>query len=88
MAEVKRVLKPGGRYLFIEHVRDDEGTGRARWQDRIERPWGWFAGGCHPNRDTGRLLADVFDEVESKDTEFPGSGTALVKPMIAGRARP
>ena len=87
VAEVKRVLKPDGRFLFIEHVRDEDGTRRARWQDRIERPWGWFAGGCHPNRNTGQLLAGAFDQVASKDAEFPGSGTALVKPMISGTAR-
>jgi ubiquinone/menaquinone biosynthesis C-methylase UbiE len=88
VAEARRVLKPGGRFLFIEHVRDEEGTGRARWQDRLERPWGWIAGGCHPNRNTGKLLADAFGEVESKAVEFPGSGTALVKPVITGSARP
>lgn len=52
VGEAHRVLKPGGRLLFIEHVRDAEGTRRARWQDRLERPWGWLVGGCHPNRDT------------------------------------
>ena len=86
-AEAKRVLKPGGQFLFIEHVRDQEGTRRARWQDRVERPWGWFAGGCHPNRDTRRLLVSTFETVESTGLEFPGSGTALVKPMISGSAR-
>jgi ubiquinone/menaquinone biosynthesis C-methylase UbiE len=87
-AEAKRVLRPDGRLLFIEHVRDEEGTGRARWQDRLERPWGWVAGGCHPNRDTGQLLARTFATVEADDAEFPGSGTALVKPVITGSARP
>ena len=87
VAEAKRVLRPDGRLLFIEHVRDAEGTGRARWQDRLERPWGWVAGGCHPNRDTGQLLARSFATVESDAAEFPGSGTALVKPVITGSAR-
>jgi SAM-dependent methyltransferase len=85
-AEAHRVLKPGGKLLFIEHVRDEEGTGRARWQDRLERPWGWVAGGCHPNRDTGRLLESAFDAVRLDRTEFPGAGTALVKPLISGVA--
>ena len=87
-AEAKRVLRPDGRLLFIEHVRDQEGTGRARWQDRLERPWGWVAGGCHPNRNTGQLLARTFATVEADAAEFPGSGTALVKPLITGSARP
>jgi ubiquinone/menaquinone biosynthesis C-methylase UbiE len=87
VAEARRVLRPDGRFLFIEHVRDGEGTGRARWQDRLERPWGWIAGGCHPNRDTGKLLADGFDAVEKEDIEFPGTVPPIVKPMITGSAR-
>ena len=86
VGEVHRVLKPGGRLLFLEHVRDADGTRRARWQDRLERPWGWFAGACHPNRDTGRLLAATFADVAIDRGEFPGSGTALVRPLISGTA--
>jgi hypothetical protein len=67
-------------------VRDADGTRRARWQDRLERPWGWFAGACHPNRDTGRLLAATFADVDIDRGEFPGSGTALVRPLISGTA--
>ena len=87
VAEARRVLKPGGRFLFIEHVRDEEGSRRTRWQDRLERPWGWISGGCHPNRDSGRLLSGAFEEIELDDVEFPGSVPPLVKPMITGSAR-
>jgi ubiquinone/menaquinone biosynthesis C-methylase UbiE len=86
VAEAHRVLKPGGALLFIEHVRDGEGSSRARWQDRLERPWGWVAGGCHPNRDTAGVLAASFNDVNVDPSEFPGSGTALVKPLISGAA--
>jgi SAM-dependent methyltransferase len=51
VAEVRRVLRPGGRLRFYEHVRAEDPR-LARWQDRLERPWGWLVGGCHPNRDT------------------------------------
>jgi ubiquinone/menaquinone biosynthesis C-methylase UbiE len=86
VAEISRVLRPGGRFLYIEHVRDGEGTRRARWQDRLERPWGWFVGGCHPNRDTGRLIADTFSVPEPDPGEMPGDDpfTGLVKPLISG----
>ena len=86
MREAHRVLKPGGKFLFIEHVRDEDGSRRARWQDRLERPWGWFAGACHPNRDTGGLLAATFGDLSVDRGEFPGSGTALVRPLISGVA--
>ena len=89
VAEIARVLKPEGRFLYIEHVRDSEGTRRARWQDRLERPWGWFLGGCHPNRDTGHLIADAFEVPMHRAGEMPGSDpfTGLVKPLISGVAR-
>jgi ubiquinone/menaquinone biosynthesis C-methylase UbiE len=51
LAEVRRVLRLGGRLRFYEHVRASDPR-LARWQDRLERPWGWLVGGCHPNRDT------------------------------------
>ena len=45
-----QALRPGGTLRFYEHVRADDPR-LGRWQDRLERPWGWLAGGCHPNRD-------------------------------------
>jgi SAM-dependent methyltransferase len=51
LAEARRVLRPGGTLRFYEHVRAEEPR-LARWQDRLEGPWGWLVGGCHPNRDT------------------------------------
>jgi ubiquinone/menaquinone biosynthesis C-methylase UbiE len=51
LAEARRVLHPGGTLRFYEHVRAEDPR-LARWQDRLERPWGWLVGGCHPNRDT------------------------------------
>jgi ubiquinone/menaquinone biosynthesis C-methylase UbiE len=51
LAETRRVLRPGGRLRFYEHVRAEDPR-LARCQDRLQRPWGWLVGGCHPNRDT------------------------------------
>jgi len=51
LQEVKRVLAPGGQLRMLEHVRSRSRLG-ARWQDLIQPLWTWFAGGCHPNRDT------------------------------------
>ena len=88
IAEVRRVLRPGGRFVYIEHVRDREGTRRARWQDRLERPWRRIAGGCHPNRDTGPLIADAFGVPSPDRGEMPGPATDyLVRPQISGVVR-
>lgn len=87
LREVERVLRPGGALLFIEHVRSEE-PGRARWQDRLERPWGFLAAGCHPNRDTLAALAASGLEVEAgvehgKMRKAP----PIVRPLVQGSAR-
>jgi ubiquinone/menaquinone biosynthesis C-methylase UbiE len=50
LAEIRRVLAPGGRLVVLEHVRGDGLMGR--FQDLIARPWSWLASGCEPNRRT------------------------------------
>ena len=50
-AELGRVLGADGEIRLFEHVRSEE-PGIARWQDRLNRPYGWFAGGCNMNRDS------------------------------------
>lgn len=52
LAEIRRVLRPGGRFRFVEHIGAPEGTVRARAQVSIRRPWGWLFEGCDPHRDT------------------------------------
>jgi ubiquinone/menaquinone biosynthesis C-methylase UbiE len=85
VAELARVLKPGGRLLFIEHVRAED-TGLARWQDRLEKPWQFLADGCHCNRDTvATLSASRFavDQVEHGELlKLP----PLVRPLVHGSA--
>ena len=87
LAEARRVLRPKGRLLFIEHVRA-ESPRRARWQDRLERPWRFAFGGCHPNRDTGAAITAAGFAIERLDHgELPKAGP-LTKPLISGAARP
>jgi len=89
VAEARRVLHPDGRLLYIEHVRSPDSTRLAKWQDRVERPWGWIAGGCHPNRPTEETLAAAGLELESlhRDTFPEASWTPWMKPVIRGTAR-
>ncbi len=88
LAEVARVLKPAGTLLVLEHVRDPVSPRRARWQDRLEWPWGWVAGGCHPNRDTRATLSAAGFDVSAIVPETFPKGGPVVKPMIRGPATP
>lgn len=84
LAEAHRVLRPGGRLLFYEHVRSDDPR-FARQQDRVERVWQRFAGGCHPNRDTVGTIRAAGFEVEELD-RWDERGTWLAKPHVLGTA--
>lgn len=62
LAEVKRVLKPGGEFRLYEHVRYVNRLG-ALVQDIVTPAWKWFGAGCHPNRDTERFVREAGFEV-------------------------
>ena len=84
--EIARVLKSGGRLLFLEHVRAPDGARLARWQDRLERPWGWVGAGCHPNRDTIAALEASPLSVESADRGELPKAPPIVRPLVVGVA--
>jgi ubiquinone/menaquinone biosynthesis C-methylase UbiE len=85
IAELARVLRPGGRLLFIEHVRADEPE-LARWQDRLEKPWRFLADGCHCNRDTVATLTASRFEVEAVERGRTPKAPAIVRPLVRGSA--
>jgi ubiquinone/menaquinone biosynthesis C-methylase UbiE len=82
IAEARRVLKPGGRLLFVEHVRA-QSPRLARWQDRLARPWAAFAQGCRCNLDTEALLARELSLERVAHARWRGM-PALVHPLIVG----
>ena len=86
LAEIARVLMPGGRYLFLEHVHAGEGTLLGRFQDLVEVPHRYIAAGCHPNRRTERLIRAAPLEVESLRHGKQPRAPATVRPTIIGSA--
>jgi ubiquinone/menaquinone biosynthesis C-methylase UbiE len=84
LGEIRRVLRPGGRLLFIEHVRASGSM--ARWQDRIEPLWGKLLGGCHPNRDTVAAIKRVGFELEMLESFYPPAPLSGLTPHVQGSA--
>jgi len=71
LCEIRRILKPGARLLFIEHQRSTE-PWRSRWQDRLNGLWGRVAGGCHLNRAPQRLIEEAGFVIGAREQErFP-----------------
>ena len=69
LAQMKRVLKPDGRMLFIEHGKSPD-AGVARWQDRLTPPWKKIGGGCHLNRKIDALLGAAGFEIQELKTGY------------------
>jgi len=85
LGELKRVLRPGGRLLFLEHVRSEDEKS-ARWQDRLHGPWKLFGHGCNCNCDTLAAIRAAGFKVERVERdEFPKS-LPITKPLIIGSA--
>jgi ubiquinone/menaquinone biosynthesis C-methylase UbiE len=83
--EVIRVLRPGGKFLFLEHVRSSEER-LARWQDRLHGVWLRFAHGCHCNRRTLELLhASDLEVGEVEQGRLPRN-FPVVSPYVMGVA--
>ena len=87
LAEIRRVLKPHGLLLFIEHVRSDNPQ-LARWQDRLRGPWAWFGHGCQTNRRTADMMREAgFSFTDLRHAELP-KAVPVVRPLIVGAATP
>ncbi|MBV9531450.1 MAG: class I SAM-dependent methyltransferase [Bradyrhizobium sp.] len=86
LGEMRRVLRPGGRLLFVEHGRAPD-PNVVRWQDRLTPIWKRIGGGCHLNRAIGMLIEGAgfqFDRLETGYMRGPKPMTF----MYEGSARP
>lgn len=84
LSEVRRVLKPGGKFVFIEHVAAPPGTGLRRLQNLIQPLWTLLADGCHPNRETWTALEQAgFASLHIEHFRLP---IGPASPHIAGVA--
>ena len=84
LAEMRRVLRPGGHYVFIEHGRADE-PGTSRWQDRVNPLWSRVFDGCNINRKIDRLVEENGFELTRLD-RFRADGPGIVAQMYRGVA--
>ena len=90
VAEVRRVLRPGGRFVFLEHVAapaDRRGLRLAQKAVTVSGLWALFGDGCDVERDTGAVIADVpggWQDVNITST-MSDMGPPFVRPIVYGR---
>ena len=86
LGEVRRVLKPGGQFLFLEHGLAPDAA-IARWQDRLAPMWKPIGGGCHLNRPMRQLVAATGLTLDPVQTYYLHGIPRLFGYMTEGVAR-
>ena len=85
LREIRRVLRPGGQLLFMEHIRS-ESPRWARWQDRLNTPWRAFAEGCNCNRPTLDVLDAGPLALHDVQRGVIPAMVPLIRPLATGSA--
>ena len=85
LAGMKRVLKPGGKLIFLEHGAAPD-PGVRRWQDRLNPVWGRLAGGCNLNRDPLTLIRTAGFNIERAESHYAKGAPKFAGYMYRGVA--
>jgi len=86
LAEIRRVLRPRGQFVFLEHVAAENRPRRLRWQHRVEPMWMRLSGGCHLTRRTADAIAAAGFAIADIRRESMRKAWPLVRPTIRGVA--
>ncbi|HSG81313.1 MAG TPA: class I SAM-dependent methyltransferase [Gemmatimonadota bacterium] len=86
LAEIRRVLRPRGRFVFLEHVAAEDRPRRLRWQRRVEPVWIRLSGGCHLTRRTADAIVTAGFAIADIRRESMRKAWPLVRPTIRGAA--
>lgn len=86
LAEIHRVLRPGGRFVFLEHVAAEDRPARLKWQRRVEPLWRRISGNCHLTRRTAAAIEAAGFALTELKRESMRKAWPLVRPTIRGVA--
>ena len=86
LSEVHRVLRPGGRFVFMEHVAAENRPDRLKWQRGVEPLWKKVSGNCHLTRQTEKAITGSGLKIERIERESIRKSNPLTRPSIRGVA--
>jgi ubiquinone/menaquinone biosynthesis C-methylase UbiE len=86
LTEMRRVLRPSGKLLFVEHGMAPDRNVR-RWQDWLTPAWKRISGGCHLNRPIGAMIESAGFRIDRVETGYMPGPKAMTF-MYEGSARP
>lgn len=88
LAEIWRVLRPGGMFAFLEHVAEDQqmNPSKYKWQGRVEPLWKRLMDNCHLRRDTGHYIEQAGFAIEWTESGKMPKAPPWIGPCMRGVA--